>query len=97
MNVGVCKVTLQIPENQTLKGKRRVIASLCQRIRNNFRVAAAEVDNNDVWQIATLGISCVSGSARHAEETLQSVIDYIESSRDDVVVLDVERQIITGV
>ena len=96
MNVGVCKVRLQIPENQSLKGKRRVIASMSQRIRNRFGVAVAEVGDNDSWQMATLGIVCVSGSVRHADEVLDNVIAYIERSRDDVVVLDVEQETISG-
>lgn len=96
MNVGVCKVRLQIPANQSLKGKRRVIASMCQRIRNRFGVAVAEVEDNDSWQIATLGIACVSGSARHADEVLNNVIAYIERSREDVALLDVEQETITG-
>ena len=96
MNVGVCKVRLQIPANQSLKGKRRVIKSLCQRIRNRYEVSIAEVDDNDSWQIATLGIACVSGSVRHADEVIDNVVDYIERSREDIVVLDVEQETISG-
>ena len=96
MNVGVCKVRLQIPANQSLKGKRRVIASMAQRIRNRFGVAVAEVGDNDSWQMATLGIACVSGSVRHSDEVLDNVIAYIERSREDVVVLDVEQETISG-
>ena len=96
MNVGVCKVRLQIPANQSLKGKRRVIKSLCQRVRNRYEVSIAEVGDNDSWQIATLGIACVSGSVRHADEVIDNVVDYIERSREDVVVVDVEQETISG-
>ena len=96
MNVGVCKVTLRIPENQSLKGKRRVINSLSSKIRNKFNVSIAEVDTNDVWQIATLGITCVSNSHRHADETISNVIAYIESSREDIEMLDYEQETIVG-
>ena len=96
MNVGVCKVRLQIPANQSLKGKRRVIASLCQRVRNRFGVSIAEVGDNESWQMATLGIACVSGSVRHADEVIDNVVAYIERSREDVVVLDVEQETISG-
>ena len=96
MNVGVCKVRLQIPENQSLKGKRRVIASMSQRIRNRFGVAVAEVEDNESWQMATLGIAYVSSSVRHADEVLDNVIAYIERSREDVVLLDVEQETISG-
>lgn len=96
MNVGVCKVRLRIPANQSLKGKRRVIASMCQRIRNRFGVSIAEVGDNDSWQIATLGVACVSGSVRHADEVLDNVIAYIENSREDVIVVDIEQETISG-
>ena len=96
MNVGVCKVTLRLPENQSLKGKRRVVSSLCSRIRNKFNVAVAEVEDNDAWQIATLGITCVSNSGQHAEQTLDAVVSYIESTRQDVELLDSQVEAISG-
>ena len=46
MNVGVVKVTLRLPENQSLKGKRRVISSLSARIRNKFQVSIARLQVN---------------------------------------------------
>ncbi len=96
MNVGVCKVTLRIPDNHGLKGKRRVISSLCARIRNKFNVSVAEVDDNEAWQLATLGITCVSNSSRHADETISNVIAFIESSREDIEMLDYETETISG-
>ena len=96
MNVGVCKVRLRIPENQSLKGKRRVIKSLCQKVRNRYDVSIAEVGDNDSWQIATLGVACVSGSVRHADEVIDNVVAYIENSREDVIVVDVEQETISG-
>ena len=96
MNVGVCKVTLRLPENQSLKGKRRVVSSLCSRIRNKFNVSIAEVDDNEAWQLATLGITYVSNDSRHADEVLQSVVAYIENSREDVELVAREQETITG-
>ena len=96
MNVGVCKITLRLPENQSLKGKRRVVSSLCSRIRNKFNVSIAEVDDNDVWQKATLGVTCVSNNHRHADEVIDHVIQYIEGSREDIELIDFERETISG-
>ena len=90
MHVGVCKVTLRLPENHSLKGKRRVVNSLSSRLRNRFNVSVAEVEDNEAWQIATLGITCVSNSSRHTDEVLQNVLGYIEGSREDVEVVAVE-------
>ena len=96
MNVGVCKVTLRLPENHSLKGKRRVIGSLCSRIRNKFNVSVAEVEDNQAWQMATLGITSVSNSARHADEILDNVVAYIESSRDDLELVDCQQETVSG-
>jgi len=96
MNVGVCKLSLRLPENQDLKGKRRVINSLSSRIRNKFNVSVAEVGDNDSWQSAVLGITCVSNSLKHTDEVLNSVVEYVESSREDLEVVGVELETLTG-
>jgi len=92
--IGVCRVTLRLPENHSLKGKRQVLKSLISRLHNRFNVSAAEFDNHDSWQIAALGVSCVSSDERHADEIMASVIDFIRRERLDAEVLDVETEII---
>ncbi len=88
MMVGVCRVTLRLPENGSLKGKRQVIKSLMARVRNRYNVSIAEIDNQGSWQIASLGISCVSNSNGHANEVLTKVVGFIRASRLDAEVLD---------
>ena len=94
MNIGVCRVSLRLPENMSLKGKRQVVKSIISRVRNKFNVAVAEVDDNDVWQLATIGICCVSNNGRHANEVLSRVVDFITKSRFDVEILDYEIEIL---
>ena len=55
MNVGVAKITLRLSGSFSLKDKRRVINSVRDRVRSKFNVAVAEVDQNDVWQVAVIG------------------------------------------
>jgi len=94
MKVGVCRVRLRLPENHSLKGKRHVVKSVIERVKNKYNVSIAEVDDQDAWQVITLGISCVSESAPHANEVLSKVVDFIEKSRFDVEMLDYELEII---
>jgi uncharacterized protein YlxP (DUF503 family) len=96
MNVGASKITLRLPENHSLKGKRRVIKSLCSRIRGKFNVSIAEVGDNDSWQIATLGVACASNSSRHTDDVLSSVMDFIERSREDIEVVSHEQETVLG-
>jgi uncharacterized protein YlxP (DUF503 family) len=88
MVVGVCRVTLRLPESASLKDKRQVVRSLTQRLRNKFNVAVAEIDSLESWQVASIGVTCVSNEARHAREQLDQVVAFIENTRLDAELLD---------
>ena len=94
MTVGVMLIRLRLPENQSLKGKRGVLKSLLARLQNRYNVAAAEVGENDRWQLAEIGVSCVSNSTAHANEILSNVVEFVESERLDVEVVDYEIEIV---
>ncbi len=93
MIIGVCQITLHLPGSHSLKDKRQVIKSVIARVRNQFEVAIAEVDEQDLWQIAKLGVTCVSNSKQHAHEILEHVQQYIETSRPDVILSDIDIEI----
>lgn len=93
MVIGVCRVTLHLPASHSLKDKRQVVRSLLARLRNRFNLAAAEVDDQDRWQIATLGLVCVSSSAIVVDEVLSQAQDYIENMRLDALVTEVAREV----
>lgn len=94
MKIGVAKIRLRLPENLSLKGKRQVLKSIISRVESKFTVSIAEVDDNDRWQLATLGISCVSNDKRHANEILSRVVDFIVGGRFEVEILDYEIEIL---
>ncbi len=93
MVIGACEITLHLPECHSLKDKRQVIKSVMARVRNQFEVAIAEVDENDRWQIAILGVSCVSNSGQHAGEILEHIQRYIEETRPDVIISNIETEV----
>jgi len=94
MNVGVCRVSLRLPENQSLKGKRRVLKSITTRVRSKFNVSVAEVDDQNLWQLATLGICFVSNDKRFTNEVLSKVVDFIVDGRFELEILDYEIEIL---
>lgn len=94
MHVGVLRFSLRIPESGSLKDKRQVVRSVMQRLRNRFQVAVAEIDDNDAWQIATVGVACVANTARHCDDVLDEVLAFVEETRLDAEVLDVEREVV---
>ena len=93
MHIGVCMLKFRLPENGSLKGKRQVLKSITERVKNRYNVSIAEVDDNDSWQLISLGITCVSNSAPHANEVLSKVVNFIQNSKFDVEMLDYEIEI----
>ena len=93
MIVGVCRITLRMPGNSSLKDKRQVVKSLTAKLRNKFNLAVAEVDDNDSWQIATLGMTCVSNDARHAREILENAVEFVVRTRLDAELVDSEIEV----
>ena len=79
MIVGVCTVELFIPDGQSLKSKRQVLASLKDRLRGKFNVSVAEVDGQDLWQKAVLGIACVANETAYVNQVLDQVLNQIRS------------------
>lgn len=78
MVVGVLKLTLFIPENHSLKGKRGVLNKIKARVTNSFNVSIAECDDQDLWQRATLGVAQVGSDAGYVEGALRQVVRFVE-------------------
>ncbi len=95
MLIGICRIRLRLPENQSLKGKRQVVKSVIARVRNKFNVSVAEVDSEDMWQLVTLGVTCVSNDGQHANEMLSHVVDFVVESRLDAEILDYDIEILS--
>ena len=88
MIVGMLLIELRLPGNHSLKGKRQVVKSLIARLHNRYNVAAAEVENNDRWQVATIGVAWVSNNDVHAREILENAVAVVEADRLDLEVAD---------
>lgn len=78
MVIGTAIVELRIPGANSLKDKRRVLKSMLDRTRARFNVSLAEVENQDNWRQATLGLACVTNDGSHAHQCLQAVLNFLE-------------------
>ena len=94
MIVGAAQVRLRLPEHVlSLKEKRHIVRSLLDRTRAKFGVAAAEVESNELWQIADLGFACVSNSEAHARDILEHVTNHLQALRPDITILEVVEDV----
>jgi uncharacterized protein YlxP (DUF503 family) len=94
MIVGTARLVLYLPENYSLKDKRQDLRSIIARTINTFHIAAAEIADQDNWQRATIGVACVSSDARHANEILSKVINFVENNLPQGGLEDYEIEIL---
>lgn len=78
MVVGVCHITLIIHDNHSLKGKRQVLKSITEKVKNRFNVSVAEVGSNDAWQKAEIGVCAVGNDRAFINSALDKVMDFVE-------------------
>jgi len=84
--VGICRIVLSLPGNDSLKGKRAVVRRILERARNKFNVAAAEVADLDVHRKATLGFTVVSNDASHVHSMLDKLTAFVAGATEALVV-----------
>ncbi len=93
MVVASLRIDLVIPGSASLKDKRHAVRSLRDRIKSRFNVSVAEVDHQDLWQRAALGIAVVSADGQVVREVLDNVRRLVEQDVR-VSVLDAHIEIV---
>ena len=79
MHVLAFEVELRLPAADSLKAKRSIINPILDGSRRRFGVAAAETEDQDVWNLASLGFVAVSGSSRHTADIIDQVDRFVWS------------------
>ncbi|MGD8257069.1 MAG: DUF503 domain-containing protein [Desulfobacterales bacterium] len=93
MIVGTGIITLRLHDCRSLKGKRKVVKSMINKLRNNFNASVAEIGSNDVYQRAEIGFSLVGNN----QALINSKIDKIFNMADDLglaEIIDTEMEIL---
>ena len=79
MVVGSLKIEFRLTDNRSLKGKRKVVRSMVDKVKSRFNASIAEVGSNDKWQKIELGISAVGNDRRHIDSSLNHILSFLES------------------
>jgi uncharacterized protein len=74
MPVGLLTLEIHLPYSHSLKEKRAVLQKIRDRLRSRFNVAVAELDHQDVWQQATVGVVSISNSQPLLEDMFRQVL-----------------------
>ncbi len=90
LHAATLAIDLRVPESRSLKAKRAAVRPIVEGLRNRFSVAVAEVDHQDRWQRAGLGVAAVGSTVGHVADVLDSAERFVWS-RPDIEVLSIER------
>jgi uncharacterized protein len=77
MHVGVCRLSLYLPGNDSLKGKRSIVRKILERSKNRFNVAIAEVGDNDRHRHAVIGFCVLGNDPSHVHSMISKVLSFI--------------------
>ncbi len=79
MVIGAMRIEMFLHDNQSLKGKRKVVKSVIGKVKHRFNVSISEVGSNDKWQIIELGVATAGNDRRHVDSSLTNVLAFIDS------------------
>ena len=79
MVIGTLRIEFYLHDNRSLKGKRKIVRSMVDKVKHRFNVAIAEIGSNDKWQKIELGVSTVGNDRRHIDASLSTVLSFLDS------------------
>lgn len=77
MLIGLLTVHIHLQGIDSLKGKRKIVKSLIERLRSRFNASVSEIAAQDCKQLGVIGVSVVSGSGSHLDEQLDKIANFI--------------------
>ena len=92
--VCLIEIHLHLPDNGSLKGKRKEIVSLKAQLQRRFGAAVSETDYHDLWQRATLSAALVGREAGLVLDAAAKVERFVEARFPEGV--RVERGLISA-
>lgn len=94
MIVGALRIVLSLPGNSSLKGKRKVVRSIVDRLRHRYNAAVAEVGDLDAHRQAVLGITVVSNDASHISSMLDTLTAAVAGAGSHALIVDRQMEIL---
>ena len=83
MIVATCVITLELDGVRSLKEKRSILKSIIARLRQEFNLSVAEIDSQDTWDTAVIGLAAIGNDGRYLHGVMQKAVEWLETNRPD--------------
>ena len=91
MIIGCCQIEIHLPASGSLKEKRRVLASLRDRLRRRHNISFAEVAHQDLWQRAGLAVVAVAAHQRQLDALFEAIeAEVARSIPGDIIAFEID-------
>lgn len=87
------EIKVDLPYSQNLKEKRGIIKSIISRSSKKFNISIAEIDLNDFWQSALLGIALVSNDGKTFDNVIKNLVNFLEINYPDIIISITAKEI----
>ena len=73
MTIGLLQLELRFTQTNSLKDKRSILRRIKSQVRKSYNVSIAEIDHQDRWGGARIGVTCISSESKIVHQTLRKV------------------------
>ncbi len=92
MKIATTVFRLHAPWIHSLKEKRMIVKSLIAKLQNRYHVSAAEIDEQDTYQIIVIGVAAIVPHNAMADSLMDDISLFVEENTE-AEIIDEEREI----
>ena len=79
MLIGICEISLYLPNSNSLKDKRSILAGYINSLKKRYNISIAEIDKKNSWKKSIIGIACINDSRRLIDSVMEKIISDTET------------------
>lgn len=79
MVLGYGTIDFRLHECRSLKGKRKIVKSIVNRVRNHFNASIAEVGSNSIYQKAEIGFALVGNNRQVINSKIDKLFNFVDA------------------
>ena len=82
MKIAAMTFRLHAPWVHSLKEKRMTVKSLIAQLQNRFHVSAAEIGEQDIYQVLVIGVAAVVPHSALADSLMEEISRFVETATE---------------
>ena len=81
--LGVVMVSIEIPGAGSLKDRRQIVRSLCERLKKHFNASCADLGPDATWNRADIAACCIGSSHQEVVSRVEQLCSFVDRAGED--------------